>query len=303
MSWGTSTWTYEGWEGIVYRDVRRYGRRFRRDSLKEYAESGRFDCVGIDNTFYRPADRALLAHYASLLPPGFPCILKAWQAITAPFFTRHFGPRGHEGEPNPDFLDVRRFLEDVAAPIVEVFAEHTAAVVLEFPLVPPRDLPVSEFLARLDAFLSACAGVVPLAVEVRSRWWVGPRYVDVLSRHHTAHAFNVWTSMPLPDEVSARWPALLQTGPMSVCRALVAPGMRYADAVKRYQPYDRIRDVRPDVRRSLVALALEAVERGVDLYVTVNNRLEGCAPLTIEALRRDLDEALRVRQSERELQR
>jgi len=67
---GTSSWAYEGWQGLVYQ--RTYPKsRFSQDTLAEYAAYGSdgiplFRTVGIDHSFYRPASATQLAHYARL---------------------------------------------------------------------------------------------------------------------------------------------------------------------------------------------------------------------------------------------
>lgn len=292
IRWGTSSWTYEGWQGLVYRDVASYGSRFKRDSLQEYAADPRFDCVGVDSSFYRPLSLATATHYAKQLPDGFGTVLKCWQSITAPVFTRHFGPSDRArrvGEANPLFLDPDVFRTEVAAPLTEALGQHVNAVVLEFPLVAPKALGASEWLVLLDRFLGATQGSVPIAVEVRSAWWLSDAYFEVLAAHGAAHAFNVWTRMPLPHVVLQKFPQAIRTAPHSVCRALVAPGTAYADAVKRFAPYNELQQVRPDIRRSILRLVQTALREGIELSVLINNRLEGCGPETIAALRADLE--------------
>src|SRR5262245_22514049 len=57
---GTSSWTFEGWQGLVYR--RAYTKAsFQRDSLAEYVEHPLFRTVGIDSTYYTPPRPDLLA--------------------------------------------------------------------------------------------------------------------------------------------------------------------------------------------------------------------------------------------------
>jgi hypothetical protein len=70
----------------------------------------------------------------------------------------------------------------------------------------------------------------------------------------------------------------------TVARALLRPGRAYADAVKLFEPYDRIRDPQPEVRQDLLRLVAEAVQRRMEALILVNNRLEGNAPGTIRAL-------------------
>jgi hypothetical protein len=66
IRFGTSSWAYEGWQGLVYQ--RTYPKsRFSQDTLTEYAGyavdgTPLFSTVGIDHSFYRPASAKQLAH-------------------------------------------------------------------------------------------------------------------------------------------------------------------------------------------------------------------------------------------------
>ena len=58
VRFGTSTWTYEGWQGQVYKKTYA-ANSFTRDCLAEYGQylyNGQplFRTVGNDSTFYRP---------------------------------------------------------------------------------------------------------------------------------------------------------------------------------------------------------------------------------------------------------
>jgi len=54
------------------------------------------------------------------------------------------------------------------------------------------------------------------------------------------------------------------------------------------QPYTKIVEELPEMRRDTVELVKKAVEEQRKAYVLVNNRSEGNAPLTIQALRNAL---------------
>ena len=60
--------------------------------------------------------------------------------------------------------------------------------------------------------------------------------------------------------------------------------MSYAAAKKRAEPYTKIVEELPDMRRQTVGLVKQAVGEGRRAYVLVNNRAEGNAPLTVKAL-------------------
>lgn len=287
VRFGTSTWTYPGWRGLVYH--RDYPARASAAAmLAEYARFPLFGTVGIDSSFYRPPEAPVLDAYARALPPGFPCVSKVWQDLTVYSWTR-VQDRGRPGERNPSFLDPQLFLEAVYEPYQQHFAEHTGPLVFEFQAIPSEKsggLSPAAFADQLDAFFSALPAGEPWAVEVRNSEFLTSKYFAVLREHGVAHVLNSWTRMPtigeqleLPDVV---------TGPFLLARALLTPSRTYEEAVDAFAPYDRIRDPQPGLRDDLVRLIRTAIALRLPAYVIVNNRAEGSAPLTIVAVARRL---------------
>ena len=74
------------------------------------------------------------------------------------------------------------------------------------------------------------------------------------------------------------------TAPFTVLRLLTPLKMTYEAAKKRAAPYDKIVGESPEMREQTVSLVKEAVRKNVRAYVLVNNRAEGNAPLTVQAL-------------------
>ena len=290
IRFGTSSWTYPGWQGLVYHREYR-GRSVAAPMLGEYAQFPLFRTVGIDSSFYGPPTDATLRAYAAQLPPGFPCVSKVWQDITVHTWTR-VQDRARAGQRNPHFLDAAWFLESVFAPYRDHFAGHAGPFVFEFQAISqdPRDgLPPDAFAARLDAFFSQLPRDAQWGVEVRNREYLTPPYFAVLREHGVAHVFNSWTRMPSIGEQLALADSV--TGPFLLCRALLRPGRTYEDAVEAFSPYDRIQDEQPELRADLVALIRTALALRLPAYVIANNRAEGSAPLTIIAVARMLIEA------------
>jgi len=60
--------------------------------------------------------------------------------------------------------------------------------------------------------------------------------------------------------------------------------MSYEAPKKRAEPYTKIIKELPQMRRETVHLVRQAVKEGRRAYVLVNNRCEGNAPLTVQAL-------------------
>jgi hypothetical protein len=99
------------------------------------------------------------------------------------------------------------------------------------------------------------------------------------------------TEAPLPDRPGGK----IKTSFGLAARFLVKPGRRYEDAVKTFEPYDRLKEENPEARAAAKALVEEerkgrgvgSVERRSEeecrTFVFVNNRLEGNALTTIAA--------------------
>jgi hypothetical protein len=60
--------------------------------------------------------------------------------------------------------------------------------------------------------------------------------------------------------------------------------MSYEAAKKRAEPYTKMVGELPEMRRDTVDLVRKAVAEHRRAYVLVNNRAEGNAPLTVQAL-------------------
>jgi hypothetical protein len=60
--------------------------------------------------------------------------------------------------------------------------------------------------------------------------------------------------------------------------------MSYEAAKKRAEPYTKIVEELPEMRRDTVELVRSAVTDNRNVYALVNNRAEGIAPRTIQAL-------------------
>lgn len=284
IRFGTSSWAYEGWQGLVYHRV--YPKsRFSQDTLAEYAAyaptgAPQFSTVGIDHSFYRPASARQLAHYAEQVPGTFRFCQKVWEEITIPAYANlpRYGAKA--GRANPRFLDVGAFRDLVFHPAVDGLGDKLGPFMFEFQRF---GLDPAMFLDRLDRFLAQLPPGFPYAVEVRNPAILGPRYRDILRAHGVAHIYNHWTAMP---PLSDQHRALEGIFPASfaVLRLLTPLGLAFEEAVKHYAPYKQIARRQPRMRKDTVDLVKQATDRGVSTYVLVNNRSEGCSPVTVREI-------------------
>jgi len=283
---GGSSWKYEGWLGQIYTRERylsrgRFSRKaFEAECLREYAET--FPTVCGDFAFYQfPSEefwRRLFAH----VPAGFRFAFKVPEQITCKLFPRHarYGPQA--GRENEAFLDGRILQEMFLRPLLP-YREKTPLLIFEFGAFGRRSFAgLGEFLDRLDPFLGALPPEFRYAVEIRNPEFLEKDYFSCLRGHGVAHVYNAWSKMPelrhqmaIPDSATADF---------LVGRALLRHGRVYEDAVGLFSPYTEIQDPNPEARESMRVLIGRARENKQFLFLFVNNRLEGNAPLTILSL-------------------
>jgi uncharacterized protein YecE (DUF72 family) len=284
VRFGTSSWAYEGWQGLVYHKPYLKS-RFSRDCLAEYAAHAYrgvplFRTVGIDHTFYRPPSVGQLAHYAAQLPPGFLVCSKVWEELTIPVYAKHarYGLRGGKG--NPAFLSIELFKEAVLAPTHEGLGAYAGPFIFEF---QRSGLDPETFLGKLDGFLEVLPAGPQYAVEVRNPAILGERYRDILTAHRVAHVYNHWTAMPpLTEQHTALGRRF--TAAFAMVRLLTPLGLSYEKAVERATPYDKLVQPLPRMRVETMDLVRQSADEHRPIFVLVNNRAEGSAPLTVQAL-------------------
>src|ERR1041384_587425 len=254
VRFGTSAWAYDGWFGDVYH--RRYRGPQPAKRLQEDARYPLFPTVGIDSAFSDPPPEEELRAYAEALPPGFPCVSKVWDRITAKRLGQDAPQPGLAGMRNPDFLNASLFKDSVLGPYERVFADHAGAFVFEFQAMRGKDLPDPlQWADQLDAFLTELPRDYRYGVELRNAELLTGVHGEVLKRHGVAHVFNSWTEMPpIGEQAGLGWTF---SADFIVARALLKPGRRYADAVKQFQPYDRVQEPQPALRNDLLQLVRE----------------------------------------------
>ncbi len=257
IRFGTSTWAYEGWQGQVY--LKKYAKTaFARECLGEYCQylhNGEpcFRTVGNDSTFYRPPTANQLRHYLHQIPEDFEMCFKVWEEITIPLWAKQARYGAKAEQPNPRFLDAKLFNDLVLTPYREAkFEPHTGPFLFEF---QRHGMSSEEFCSRLDTFFGQLPTDFRYAVEIRNAGLLGPDYRKVLEHHGVAHVYNHWSYMPALREQHQRMEDYF-TAPFTVLRLLTPLKMSYEAAKKRAEPYTKIVEELPEMRRDTVHLAV-----------------------------------------------
>jgi len=280
---GTSSWKYEGWLDQIYtRDrYKTRGRfsnaRFEQECLAEYAEV--FPIVCGDFSFYQFPAESYWAKLFGSAPAQLQFALKVPEEITVRQFPIHARYGARAGFDNESFLNFE-LLDQALLKLLDPYRARVPLLIFEFGRFPKQL--VDEFVPLLDPFLARLPDHFHYAVEVRNPEVLGPEYFGCLRDNGVAHVFNAWTRMPeigLQMEIPEAY-----TASFTVARALLRKGRAYEEAVSSFAPYTSTQDPNPETRTALRSLIKRAREKRQPSYLFVNNRLEGNAPLTIEAV-------------------
>jgi uncharacterized protein YecE (DUF72 family) len=286
VRFGTSTWSFPGWAGIVY-DGDHDEAKLARDGLTAYARHPLLRAVGVDRSFYSPLSAPTLERMAAAVPDGFRFLLKAHAALTTPKSARR--PAFLQGAPEA-FLDADYATRVVVDPARRLLGGKLGVVLFQFSPLGERVLRHRELLLeRLGAFLAALPRGVTYACEWRDAAMLGPDYHAMLAAAGAVHGLCAHPRMPPVDEQCAD--AGAAAGPL-VVRWLLRADRGYDEARAEYSPFDKLRDPDPAVRARIAALLSAAAARGREAILIVNNKAEGSAPLSIAALARQMADAV-----------
>jgi uncharacterized protein YecE (DUF72 family) len=270
---GTSSWKYRGWEGMIYQGGYATEAHFQRASLREYTSY--FPTVGVDFTYYAWPLSEMMAYLVESTPENFRLCPKVTKRITLSSFPDLPAYGKWAGKKNPDYLNVDLFRDQFCEPIRRL-SGRLGVVIFEF------SGPEVGELAQLESFFRAAPVDLPYAVEIRNPDLVKPEFYALLKSLGISPAFSLWTKMP---SLRSQWEAFMAGGGASpgvplVGLGLLREGRSYEESVRLFQPYKETKDIYPEARQDLAALAISAMQQGRKAFILLNNRLEGSAPHT-----------------------
>ena len=272
LHFGTSSWTFPGWVGIVYAQL--YGvPLLARHGLAAYARHPLLNAVNLDSAFYKVPTTEQIASYAADVPDNFRFMVKAYAGLTAVPDSSMALRRRVE----PFFLDAGFATREVVQPLVAGLGAKLGAILFQFsPLGPRYTRSPRTFVARLGEFLSALPAGPTYAVELRDPEFLGSEYEGALRAAGAVHCSNVHARMPPVDRqvsVSARGPLLI--------RWMLRSGDDYESAGARFAPFSRLQEPDKLNRDRIAALVRQGLSSGRDVHVVAANNAEGSAPLTL----------------------
>ena len=284
---GTCSWKYDSWKGIVYSEG--VGRNY----LREYAE--KFDTVEIDQWFWSlhgPGrvslpDRAAVSDYASSVPAGFRFSVKVPDSITLTHFRKK-----SKTDPlvrNPHFLSVDLFDDFLAG--IEPLRKNLGPLIFQFEYLNKLKMPSQDaFQEAFGAFIRKCPSGYVYCVETRNPKFLNAGFFSFLDGNGLHPVFLQGYYMPPIFDIfrdhadKIRGPAVLR---------LHGPD-REGMEEKTGGSWNRIVAPKDEELERIAEMAWSLLKREVSVYFNVNNHYEGCAPLTIEKIRRLMKRQFRV---------
>lgn len=285
---GTSSWSYPGWVGSVW--AREYStQKLAKQGLRAYVQHPLLRAVSLDRAFYQPLAADQYAAYAAQVPEDFRFVVKA-PGLIADALLRDEGGRGLST--NPRFLDPELAVQAFAAPALDGLRHKLGALVFQLSPLPEialRDLPaLTQRLAVMLHALPAVHALAPdavVAVEVRNPEWLTPEFVAVLRETGATYCLGLHAKMPTIEDqlpiLRALWP-----GPL-VCRWNLHRkhgAYGYEDAKRLYGDFNALVDPDLQTRSTLAKVIAGTTGAGYPAYVTLGNKAEGSAPLSVVAL-------------------
>lgn len=289
---GTSSWAYAGWAGLLW-DGDYSDTTLSKHGLVAYAQHPLLRTVSVDRNFYRALSASQYAAYAAQVPDDFRFVVKAPSLVTDALVRAE---NGRAQQTNAAFLNADLAVQNFILPALEGLGHKVGALVFQLSPLPPHLLArMPEVLARLGRMLAALPALKPtapdgvIAVEVRDPAFFTPDFITTLRNAGATYCLGLHPKLPpIGDQLGilrALWP-----GPL-VCRwnlNRIHGAYGYEDARDVYAPFSAIVDPDPDTRLTLAKAVAGTIGRGQNAYVTVSNKAEGSAPLTVWALAQDV---------------
>ena len=297
VSLGCAGWKFVGWTGLVWNSDEKV-QFVGNSALSAYSKYPLFNSIGIDRSYFDHFNEMDLVDLARHVEANhrFKFLLKAPASVTDCIIRDE---KGRFKLLNNDFLNVRMAMHDFVYPVINGLGETAGPMIFQFAPIPQPLLPTQkecyEFIDKITQFFTdlpkEVEGETPVyGIEIRTLSIYTKRLLNQLRDTGVRLVVGIHPSMPNverqtaalryfedPDAEGDQWTL---RGPLIVRWAL-NPIQKNGVGKLAYSPYNKL--VHPDLEtRSGIAKLIAVAERSKqESFVTVNNKAEGCAPLSV----------------------
>ena len=250
---GASSWSSQDWVGVFYPPGTTSA-----EFISEYAKH--FDTVEVDSTFYRTPSAAVVRNWRARTPAGFVIAAKFPQVIT---HEKVLVDCAHELS---EFLKTMDLLGDKLGPLL-----------LQFPYFNKQAFPqAQDFLVRLSKFLDQLPRGPAYSVELRNKYWINDRLLDLLRPRNIALALIDHPWMAPVDRLVAKQDVV--TADFAYLRWL-GDRKGIEDKTKHW---DRVIIDRTHEMETWIPIIRKLLKRGIRILGFFNNHYAGFAPGSIK---------------------
>jgi uncharacterized protein YecE (DUF72 family) len=304
---GTSSWTFPGWAGLVWDQPYAEG-KLAKEGLHAYSQHPLLRTVSLDRAFYRPMRAEEYAALAAQVGDDFRFVVKVPSMISDALVRATDGERAGQGlQANPHFLDAALFEQVCLQPALQGLGNKLGALVLQMSPLPAQMFDsggIFKHFSALGSVLSAWSAiksVAPeaiLAVEVRNPQFLQgacrDEFAALIKANGATYCLGLHAKLPPIEEqlplLRQLWP-----GPL-VCRWNLHSKhgqFGYQAAKDSYEPFDKLVDEDLATRAVLAKVIAGTLKGGKGVLVTINNKAEGSAPLSVQRLAEAVADRLR----------
>lgn len=282
IRFGTCSWKYDSWKGIVYSGTNS------KNYLQEYSK--KFDTVEIDQWFWSLfsnskivlPQKKVVEEYKQSVPKDFLFTIKVPNSITL----THFYKESKEDELriNPSFLSVdlfNQFLETI-----EPIKDKIGCLIFQFEYLNKQKMKsLSEFQNKFSEFRSQIKNdSPPIGIEIRNPNYLNEKYFTFLSEQKIAPVLLEGYYMSPITETYSKFKKQIKNLMVIRLHGTDRKGIEEIANNNWSQIYiNRDKEI-----LSIVEMIRDLQKNEVDLFVNVNNHFEGSAPITINKIKEQL---------------
>ena len=273
MRIGTCSWKYDSWRGLVYPDFGEF------NYLDEY--SRKYNTVEIDQWFWSlNKDKAILPkpnvveEYNSFTPDDFRFTVKMPNSLTLTHYYK-------SSNQNPFFLSPD--LMETFCDSIEPIWKKIGMLMFQFEYLNKQKMnSLSNFLKFFDDFLNSINLQLPIGIEIRNPNYLNSEYFSFLKQNKITPVFLQGYYMPSITEVYERYKHLINDQIVIRLHGYDRKGIEG----KTNNFWDTIIEPKDNELKNIVSMLTDLQSKKVDIYMNVKNHYEGSAPLTIDKLKK-----------------
>ena len=279
IRFGTCSWKYESWKGIIYPESEKF------NYLKEY--SNHYNTVEIDQWFwslYAPSKVLLpqqetVIEYKSSVPKDFLFTIKVPNSITLTHFYRK--NKSEELIKNPYFLSLDFY--DKFLDTIEPLKDNIGCLIFQFEYLNKEKIVSQKIFEDLiyDFISKISNSGLPIGIEIRNPNYLNKNYFKFLENLKIIPVMLEGNYMPSVVETCSKF---LTDYNGSIVFRLHGPDRTGIEKLSDNN-WNQIYIDRTQELEKLGELFNDFLNRKLDLFINVNNHFEGSAPLTIRKIK------------------